>query len=518
MRSLLASAAIAAAALLSSGPSSANTPRVVHIAAGDVSGTQTKQVEAFLGLPYAASPAGANRWRAPQPVVSWPGIRKATAFGPACQQELSGEFGPYTKEYLTQGEVSEDCLSLNVWRPVGVSPDARLPVMVWIHGGAFSSGASSVPIYDGAELAKRGVIVISVNYRLGVFGFLAHPELTRDGEGSGNYGLLDLIAALKWVHANIGAFGGSADQVTIAGQSAGSMAVHALITAPSAKGLFARAISQSGPGIGLQPEPIASAEKKGIALTVAAGVSSIDELRKLPAARVEQVARSLRTGLLQFAPVIDGTVLPANPYVSRKGGFSDTPVLAGMNADEAFSLPKSDIAGLDQEIDNYFGSMRMEARQLYGVSDSAKAELADRLLRRERGIASTYGWAKNRAAQSEKPIYLYLFDHVEPGSEQWGAFHTSEVPYALHTLSKAPSRKFTALDQAISDTMLTYWVNFIKTGNPNGERLTSWPAYLPAKPVMNVIGAKTGPIDPLPAAKHTFYEKFQAAGGTLALF
>ena len=508
-------AAFAAMAFFSIGSSNAQT---IQVEQGYVSGKTADAVEAFLGLPYAATTAGDNRWRAPRPAPAWTGVRQATEFGPACQQQLSGEFGPFTIEYLTHGDVSEDCLSLNIWRPENTPATAQLPVMVWIHGGGFSSGTTSVPIYDGAPLARRGIIVVSVNYRLGVFGFLAHPELTREGGGSGNFGLLDLVAALSWVQTNIASFGGDPAQITLAGQSAGSMAIHDLMASPSAKGLFARVISESGPGIGYPPQPIAAAEEKGKKLLAAAGVDSVVDLRKLPPEDLQKAAASLGSGLLNFAPVIDGALLPSNPYVGGADAFNDTPILAGMNADEAFSLPKTDIAGLNEEIDTYFGQMSEQARNLYAVTNPAEARDASRRLRRERGIASTYRWAASHANASKQPIYLYLFEHVEPGSEEWGAFHTSEVPYALQTLDKASNRSFGAVDLAVSEMMASYWTNFVKTGDPNGKDASNWPPFRQDQPKMRVLDEHPRTEKMLNRDIRNFYERVSEGGNRLTLF
>lgn len=511
-------ATVAAVAMAGSAACAADSS-FVHLEQGAVRGTTTNGVDAFLGIPYGASTAGHARWRAPRPAASWPGIHLATTFGPACQQDVGGSFGPYTPEYLVQGPVSEDCLSLNVWRPsAAASRGAALPVMVWIHGGGFTGGSGAIPIYNGAAVASGGVIVVTVNYRLGVFGFLAHPDLSRDDGAPGNYGIQDLLLALHWVKDNVKALGGDPSRVTLAGQSAGSMSIHDLMVVPDARGLFQQVISESGPGMGYPPEPVAKAESTGKKLFTAAGVTTIEQLRGLPAADVAKAANAVGTGLLAFAPVMDGRLIPSDPYASAPGTFIDTPVLAGMNADEAFSLPKTDKAGLEQDITAMFGVGNHEAMRLYGVKNDVNAESADRLMRRERGMASTYRWASARTAAGTRPVFLYLFDHVEPGSGVWGSFHTSEVPYALGNLDAAKGRLFTPLDRAISRDMTAAWVNFIKTGNPNAEGHATWPRYDAADPRIMHIGVPMQAEPLLDAEKRKFFDAYVESGGKLSLF
>ncbi|WP_052365180.1 carboxylesterase/lipase family protein [Halotalea alkalilenta] len=516
MTRVLLTLSLATATLANIGQSSAATLLVEQ---GLVSGTSQGGVDAYLGIPYAAPPVGPNRWRMPLPPHPWEGTRQATAFADSCQQELSDGFGPYTSEYMTPGPVSEDCLYLNVWKPTEPSV-AKRPIMVWIHGGGYTSGSGSVPIYDGAPMAANGVIVVNLNYRLGVFGFLAHPELTSEGVGSGNFGLADIIAALEWVHDNAEALGGDPEQITIAGQSAGSMSVHNLIASPAAKGLFARAISESGPGMGRPPQAMATAEAKGEQLLAAAGVDSIDQLRELPAEAVMAAENRLpSSGVLSFAPVIDGQLLPQDPYLSATGTSADTPILAGMNADEAFSLPQEEMDGLEAEIEQIFAAMAPQARAHYGVDRTSDVRELSRTIRRERGLASTWQWARERARTSHRPIYLYLFDHIEPGTEQWGVFHTSEVPYVLATLDRAQGRSFTDTDRKISAQASAYWANFVKTGDPNGAGLPRWSAYDPQAPAMLVLDAAPEMRPILPDERtYRLYRQLISQGGRLTLF
>jgi para-nitrobenzyl esterase len=480
--------AVVAVAMFSAATCMAKPP-VVRVKQGALAGATSAGVDAFLGIPYGATTAGEGRWRSPRPAAPWRSTRAATAFGPACQQDVGGSFGPYTPEYLVQGEVSEDCLSVNVWRPSAAvaphagRPHAGLPIMVWVHGGGFAGGSGSVPIYDGATLARGGIIVVTVNYRLGVFGFLAHPGLSPDEGSPGNYGIEDLLLALHWVRDNARAFGGDPSRVTLAGQSAGSMAIHDLIMVPAANGLFQQVISQSGPGIGIAPRTLAQAEITGDKVLAAAGVRTIDQLRRLPAAQVAQAARRADGGLMAFAPVIDGRLIPSDPYASAAGTFIDTPILAGMTADEA--------------------------------SDAAAP---DRRLRRERGLAATDRWARARAVASRQPIYLYLFDHVEPGSEAFGAFHSSEIPYALGNLDAAKGRAFTARDRAMAREMAGYWLGFVKTGRPGIAGQAAWPRYDAAVPTIMHLGDRMQSEPLLDASKRRFYDAYVEGGGRLSLF
>jgi len=280
----------------------------IQISQGTLRGVAGDGVRAFLGIPYAAAPVGELRWRPPLPAAGWNGVRDASNPGASCMQTLTpAGRKPWTHEYLVQDAVSEDCLFLNLWTPLANKVEAAYPVLVWIHGGAFVEGSASVPIYNGAALAKHGIIVVGINYRLGAFGFLAHPELSVEGGGSsGNYALHDMLAALHWVRENIAAFGGDSAQVTIAGQSAGASAVHHLLAAPQARGLFARAIAQSGSGRGRAPIVLKDAEHMGLAFSRKAGAASLAELRALPASALLDIDVSVPEQGLRFAPILDG--------------------------------------------------------------------------------------------------------------------------------------------------------------------------------------------------------------------
>jgi len=513
-------AALIASATLAP-PALAQTVRVQQ---GDLHGARQGGVDAYLGIPYAAPPVGADRWKAPGPVAAWSGTRDATRFGASCAQLSTGSFGPFTTEYVEVGKTSEDCLYLNVW--TGAKRGERRPVLFWIHGGAFLGGSGSVPVYDGAALAKRGVIVVNINYRLGVFGFLAHPELTREAGASGNYALMDMIAALRWVHDNIAAFGGDPARVTIAGQSAGSAAVHDLIGSPEAKGLFVGAIAESGSGLGgaMGVMPLKAAEAAGGQFAASLGANSIADLRKVPADRLMQAAGgNPMTAKFHFGPIIDGHVLVADPASLPAGGFNDTPVLTGLNADEGSVAPgygASTAAQVKVSIEHRFGRLAPEAETLYPAGDDQAAGAASLALGRDGGVANTVLWAEARATKSRQPAYLYYFAHPEPGSnaKTYGAFHTAEVPYVFQTFAASPDRAFTAQDHRLSDQMADYWVNFVRTGNPNGAGLPQWPAFKPGHPDAITFSDSPATGTLLTPDKYELYRQMVANGGSLSMF
>ena len=499
------------AALFLAGAAS-STP-VAHTKSGDLAGIAQGKTEAFLGIPYAAPPIGALRWRSPQPIKGWKGVRPAQAFGHSCWQAVTPEgFGPWTHEYVTQGDISEDCLFLNVWAPAKAT--GKLPVLVWIYGGGFNSGSGAIPIYDGRALAARGIVVVNLNYRVGAFGFLAHPELTREaGRGpNSNFGLQDMIAALRWVRANIAAFRGDPDKVTIAGQSAGSMAVHDLVASPLAKGLFARAIGESGLPDPARASSLAAAEKDGVAFAQSKGATSIAALRAMPA---EELAASKGSNAIRFAPVVDGVLLPSLRPVSH------VPMLVGFNADEGSALGKdygsSDPNILRGLLDESFGAAGARFAAFYPAATEADRAESNRQIRRDRGAGALLAWAAHRAPA---PTYAYLWTHVEPGpqAEHWRAFHSSEIPYVFQTFGASPERNFTPADRALSDRISTYWLNFVRTGNPNGAGLPPWPVFDPATPKIQVIddAIRTQPL--LPPGKLAAMRTLIAQNGRLSIF
>jgi para-nitrobenzyl esterase len=496
------------------------------IAQGKVRGTDKNGIGTFLGIPFAAAPIGSLRWRAPQPVPRWKGERTTTRFSASCEQDTPppGGFGPWTAEYNISGPVSEDCLYLNVWTPAHLKSE-RLPVMVWIHGGGFNSGSAAVPIYDGAPMASRGIVVVSINYRLGVYGFLANRAFAAEaGGGNGNFGLLDQIAALRWVQRNAAAFGGDPRKVTIAGQSAGAMSVHDLILSPKAKGLFHGAIAQSGSGMGLSPASLAQAEADGARFMTAAGAASAADLRALTPAQLSEAAKkssTTQTSMLRFAPVADGIVIPSDPDKALVAGqFNDTPILTGLNADEASGMVPLYRPGNARSyrsiLNARFGTAADRFAVVYPLT---QPETSAPAMQRDRGIAGLMFWSESRARSSKLPIWRYLFTHAEPGPEQqrYGAFHSVEIPYVMGTLAAAPARPFTAKDHAISDTMGRYWANFIKTGNPNGPTLAPWPRVDDPNQLME-LGENFGARPAMDPGALDVFRAYIANGGTVSIF
>lgn len=494
---------------------------------GNLSGVQNGDVAAFLGVPYAAPPTGERRWKVPAAPQAWRSVRKADALPRSCQQFVTANgFGPWTREYAVNNAVSEDCLYLNVWTPAKAS-SAKLPVLVWIHGGAFISGSASVPIYDGSALAAKGIVVVGINYRVGVYGFLAHPELSAESpaQASGNYGLLDQIAALKWIQNNVAAFGGDPSNVTIAGQSAGAASVHYLIASPLAKHLFVRAIAQSGSGMTLAVPSREAAERTGLDLATAAGAKKIAELRAMRPAELEAAAGRMSRGAssgLPFGPVVDGLVLPNATRLDA--ATNDTPILTGMTADEMTGLDPmfvgANAAGVTKRIRDTYGPLASELLSIYPLANDVDAKMTVRTLERERSLASMAMWAERRLRTSDNPIYIYLWNHVEPGPEagRYGAFHSSEIPYVFGTLDKSPERPFTDADRRLSALAGSYWANWVKTGNPNGAGLPPWPRYTLQDKQILQIGPPTTTRALLPAAKLDVFERYVRAGGQLNLF
>jgi para-nitrobenzyl esterase len=450
----------------------------VKTESGVVAGAISDGVASYLGVPFAAPPVGDLRWRAPAPVTPWQNVRQATAFAPACLQtgvSMPGEAPPVT---------SEDCLYLNVWAPAGQKEP--LPVIVWIHGGGWANGATAMPQYSGHSLARRGVVLVSIAYRLGPLGFLAHPELSAEANGSsGNYGLMDQVAALKWVRANIAAFGGDPARVTIAGQSAGGMAVSALLASPDARGLFSRAIGQSG-GLfePLQLAPhymLPQAEVDGVAYATSLGATSLADLRALPADKLLGGTSSRVTH-----PVIGNRVLPRSPYDAYvRGEAADVPVLAGYNAEEGNSLAdlsRVTAANFSAELKRAWGDLPPALAGAYGYITDAEAKAARSAFERDLRFGwDMWVWVRLQAKFSTQPAWFYRFDHAPPfpaGSvrEHWGPAHFAELWYMFDNLAPEDGA-WTATDQALADRLATYWVNFARTGNPNGPGLPPWPAF-----------------------------------------
>ncbi|ASU35972.1 carboxylesterase/lipase family protein [Mucilaginibacter xinganensis] len=456
-------------------------PGTIHVDGGEISGVKSASgdVMSFKGIPFAAPPVAGLRWKAPQPVLPWAGVKKCDAFGPSPMQPKPVPFGVYTNEFLIPEQpIDEDCLYLNVWakNTIGV----KKPVFVWIYGGGFGSGGAAVPIYDGEALAKKGVIFVSINYRVGVFGFLAHPELTKESsdKASGNYALLDQIAALKWVKKNIASFGGDPGNVTIAGQSAGSMSVNCLVASPAAKGLFNKAIAESGSLMVSNPmiksTNLHDAEQQGIKLAAALHVNSLDELRKVPTADLMKIPGG-------YAPIVDGYVLPEPvSQIFAEGKENKVPLLIGWNADEGFVSAFKTKEDFIKEAKNQYGSDADEFFKYFTAGTDEEAARSQTKLSRDMIFAmSGYKWATLQAQKAKEPVYVYYFQHKLPATpdfEKYGAFHTGEVAYVMDNL-KFLHRPWKVEDRLLASQVSGYWVNFIKNGNPNSANLPAWPKY-----------------------------------------
>lgn len=454
---------------------------VVNAAEGRLSGIAgaDHSITVFKGIPFAAPPVGALRWQPPQPATPWQGVRKADTFGASAMQADQRSFGPWTEEYMFRNEASEDCLYLNVWTPAK-SRAEKLPVFVYIYGGAYNSGSGEVLLYDGEGLAKKGVIVVTFNYRLNVFGFLAHPELTAESpySASGNYGLMDQIAALKWVQKNIAAFGGDPGRVTIGGQSAGAGALHHLSVSPETRGLFHGAIAQSGPWrhTGTR-QTLAEAEEQGTKFAAAIDARSLAELRALSAA--ELLAR-YQTKEFRFRPIVDGWLVPDQvTTIHEQGKQNDVPLLTGWTADEGSSsrtYGKSTIAEFAAQATKDFGDRASEFLALYPATTDAQAGETQKQRARDSARAELFWYTTLRAKTGESKDWTYYFDRAIPWPEhpEYQAFHSGELPYTFNNL-RLMDRPWEDVDHRLADQVSSYWANFIKTGNPNGPGLPAWP-------------------------------------------
>ncbi|MGC4029778.1 MAG: carboxylesterase family protein [Steroidobacteraceae bacterium] len=452
--------------------------QVATVAEGALSGMQERDVSVFYGVPFAAPPVGALRWAAPQPAVAWQGPRAANRLPASCPQVLMPDgFMMYTREYLTPAPpgVSEDCLFANIWTPQlpgSTQARAALPVLVFIHGGGYTSGSGTVPIYNGANLARKELVVVTINYRLSALGFLAHPELTAEqGGASGNYAIQDQIQALRWIQRNIAAFGGDPSKVTIAGQSAGAGSVLALLVSPQAKGLFRNALVQSAPGMGDYPL-LTQAEQRGAALLRSWGVDSIAAARALPAEKLAVPAGPAGGGSM----IADGKVIPRVPSPPLMA--SDVPVMVGYTFNDLFAVTRKLTAAQWQvEARQRYGGRAAEFLRYYpGGTDAEASRSATRESVDRSQMAPILQWMATRGANS--PVYAYLFSHVEPGpkSAEYGAFHSSDLPYMFDTLSMSPERNFTEVDRRVVEQFGGAVVNFVKTGKPEGGSVPAWPA------------------------------------------
>ena len=455
-------------------------------------------VREWLGVPFAAPPVGALRWQPPQPVPAWSGVRPATAFAAQCMQKGRSHKSVYY-EYAGTQPTSEDCLYLNVWSP---APERAhdLPVMVWIYGGGFQQGSAANPVFDGTELAHRGVVVVTVNYRLGIFGFFAHPDLTAESpqHAAGNYGLLDQVAALRWVRRNIGAFGGNPDNVTIFGQSAGGASVDLLMGSPLARGLFQHAIAESY-GLDRTMRSRAEAEADGARFAAGLSANGIGALRDLPAERLLDANRQW------WWPIVDGWFLTEDIYsVFRQGHEAPVPLLTGWNANEGATFPHatSHDAYL-ADLRRRFGDAADKLLAIYPAADDTTTAQASERLFGDMNLA--WGsWASARLhAKNGYPAFVYFFDHPQPlfpgqafdenpDGAPLGTFHSSEYPYLFGTLAPL-TRAWTGTDRALARELRGYWVGFAAAGNPNGAGLPYWPEFNGSDERIMRLGDHTGP-------------------------
>jgi para-nitrobenzyl esterase len=463
----------------------AASPPLVQAPAGKLQGTANHRVNVFKGIPYAVPPVGAMRWKAPLPAPKWKGVRVATEFGAACIQPKGR---PDSLYFWSLASTSEDCLFLNVWAPA----DARnAPVFFWIHGGALSGGSASEPLYDGTKLAERGIVVVTINYRMGPLGFLVHPALSAESRRkiSGNYGLLDQILALRWVTNNIAAFGGDPANVTIAGESAGGLSVMYLMATPEARGLFAKGVLQSSYMVSAQEirtasHDVYSGEAIGLWLAGKLGAGDLAGLRSMDAQQITDVAAA--NGFFPFF-VIDGRILPRQVVeVFDRGEQAKVPLLAGFNSGEIRSLRAlappvpADAATYEKEIRARYADQADAFLKLYPASnlqESIWATTRD----------SLYGWTAERLVRKQTalgaPAYLYLFDHGYPAADDKGlhAFHAAELPYVFGTADRTPLNwpkiPDTDGEKKLSDAMLDYWASFARTGVPVASGAPAWPAY-----------------------------------------
>jgi para-nitrobenzyl esterase len=499
----------------------------VKIASGTLQGKKVSHssIRAFLGIPFAAPPVGKLRWQPPQPLEPWQGVRKANAFGPRCMQRRV-----YSDMVFRDKGPSEDCLYLNVWTPAK-SASENLPVMLWIYGGGFQAGATSEPRQEGMNLAKKGVVVVSCNYRLGIFGFFSHPALAEESphHASGNYGLMDQVAALQWVKENIAAFGGDPNNVTIFGESAGSSSVSALMASPLAKGLFQKAIGESGAEFGAGPhigalQRLAVTEATGQKFAESIGATSLAALRALPAGKLLEDSAKEE----DFDPNIDGYFLPQDVNtIFAEGEQSKVPLLAGWNKDENAGVLYSKetpptTENLVKRIKARFGPEADQALEFYPHATAAEARQSTEDLASDfAAVYKTWKWLEMQNQTGDSPVYRYLFTRTPPEPlsvtedgiplVKLGARHSAEIEYVFGVL-KWKKIPWQPADFKVSDAMMTYWSNFAKTGDPNGAGLPHWPRYTPQDRQVMMLG------DDIQAQPATDQKRFEFIDSFVARF
>ncbi len=493
-------------------------------------------IQSYLGVPYAKPPIGELRWKAPQPLEDWEGVKETKHFGPRAMQTLVFE----DMDFRSNG-VSEDCLYLNIWTPAKRNTKG-LPVLVYFYGGGFVAGDGSEPRYDGESMAKKGIVAVTVNYRLNIFGFFAHPELSAEApyKASGNYGLLDQNAALKWVKANIAAFGGDPDKITIAGESAGSISVSVQMASPLSKDLIAGAIGESGAAITptLPPVSLEEAEKTGVEFVKAAGYDSFEEFRQLSTRDIYEIYNeSQRFG---FPMVIDGYLLPKTlPEIFNAGEQAQVPLLLGWNSAEIPGM--AFMQGMPYTKENFITKVKQtypedhsEVLELYPHNTAKEVEYAATALASDRFIAySTWKWFDLHRKNSDQPVYRYLYSKLRPplvdenlvsglagGTQQRdpdapkapepiGAPHACEIEYCMGNLHLVDDYAWTSEDFEVSETMQAYFANFIKTGNPNGGELVKWPAAKSddATPAVMIIDTQCKVVNASEDNRYIFHDK-----------
>jgi para-nitrobenzyl esterase len=481
--------------LVGSSLTSAALQEPVQLDSGLVAGVAGAhaEVRVFKGIPYAAAPVGDLRWREPVDCAHWEGVLAADHFRMIPEQYLPPAGSFYNLEYFRrkQPPMSEDCLYLNIWT-AAASNSERRPVMLWIHGGGNVQGYGSEPCFDGEALARHGVVLVTFNYRLNIFGLFAYPDLSAESEHhvSGNYEELDQIAALRWIHRNIAGFGGDPNNVTIFGQSSGGASVSRLLVAPQAKGLFERAILESASVLNSRDSKVklADMEKRGVELAESLGVNSLKELRALPAEKILAAGAKIK-----FDPNVDGWVMPDLPAdIFARGGEDAVPMLIGSTSDEG-SYAKITAEQYLKDATTRYGVDAEEFFKLYPVKTDSDAFAVRHDARRDESLAGARSEARRQAALGV-PVYLYEFDRKPPGRDRakYGAFHSAEVEYVFNTLD-VTDRPWEAVDQRLADDLTVYWANFAATGNPNGAGLPEWPAFDPATNLRMELGERVVP-------------------------
>jgi para-nitrobenzyl esterase len=487
---LICLTAMAASLLAGCGGSGTQTATAENqlLESGPISGTLEDGIWTYKGIPYAAPPVGELRWKEPQPVEAWTEVRPCTEYGPACPQPEADISG-----FMEIDETDEDCLYLNVWTPAE-GPGESLPVMVWIHGGAFTTGSGSQEIYNGHYLAEKGVVVVTINYRLGPLGFMAHPLLSEESPHgvSGNYGLLDQIASLEWVKENIEAFGGDPDNITVFGESAGGISILDLMVSPLATGLFDRAIVESGPMLELglpidKDMSLEEAERSGTDMAAALGCSQEENVLACLRSKTPQELISAPKPLAMLAspiaqgPNVDGWVLPDEPSALFAAGYQQSiPLLIGTNADEGSIFAPEILQGLYWgSLVFLYGDFAAQVNELYPVESQGQVKPTLSRLITEMGFAASSKLAAASMTEVDAPAYLYEFTRLsnDPRAEGRGSFHGLEIVYVFGTFDEVRAEGAEQADYDLSEAMMTYWTNFAATGDPNGRGVPEWPAY-----------------------------------------